>query len=437
MLKAAPYKVFLKYVVPSIFGLLSISSASIIDGYFVGNYVGPTGLAAINLCSPVLAILLGFSLMFAISHSNLISKLIGEKEIDEACNVFSKSLILTTIFSLSLSALVYFNISNIFGLFQIEGNLGLWSHKYLTIILMFVPYFMIGVVVDYFVRSDENPILSFIALFLSSALNVVLDYILIVKYNYGISGAAYATGISQAMIMIFLLPHFFSKSTKLRFIKPIGNFLGVLNSLKNGFSELINECSGGIIVMIFNYIMLKDSGPEGVAAYTIVTYFILINLMISFAISDGLQPILAQHLGAKKFDRITIFLKLGFTTILSFSILLIIAVLLYSEPLTSLFIDPSQTLSTKNIAIQFLKYTWSAFIFSGINILISAYLTSMHKAFESGVISILRGLLLPLVLVVSLYSSIGLIGVYITLPISEFLTLIVALYFFRKARRGK
>ncbi|MCO4780773.1 MAG: MATE family efflux transporter [Candidatus Cloacimonetes bacterium] len=434
MLQDPPYKVFLKYALPSIFGLLSISSASIIDGYFVGNYVGPTGLAAINLCSPIFAILLGFSLMFAVSHSLLISKMIGENNVTEARNIFTKSLVLTCIFSFSLSALVYFNISNIFGFFSIKGELNTWAHQYLSILLMFVPYFMIGVVIDYFVRADESPILSFLALFLSSAINIGLDYLFIVKYNYGISGAAYATGASQALIMVFLIPHFFHSKSRLRLMKPIGSFFNVIVALKNGISELINECSGGVIVMIFNYIMLKDSGAEGVAAYTIVSYFILINLMLSFAISDGLQPILAQHLGAKKQDRITSFLKLGFTTILGFSLLLIISVLLYSEPLTNLFIDESQTLATKDIAIDFLKYTWCAFIFSGNNILITSYLTSMQKAFQSGLISLLRGLVLPLVLVISLYNTMGIIGVYITLPISEFLTFLVAFSFFKKSQ---
>jgi len=100
MLKENPYKLFFKYIIPSILALLAISSASIVDGYFVGNYVGTTGLAAINITYPIFSLLFGVGLMFAVSSSVMVSKLLGEKKKEEALNIFSKAIITVTLFSM-------------------------------------------------------------------------------------------------------------------------------------------------------------------------------------------------------------------------------------------------------------------------------------------------------------------------------------------------
>jgi len=183
--------------------------------------------------------------------------------------------------------------------------------------------------------------------------------------------------------------------------------------------------------MIFNFMMIKYLGANGVAAYTIVGYFIMVNIMISFAISDGLQPILARHYGAKKLIRIKTFLKLGFITILGFSSFLVLWVLISPEFLVGIFLDVN-SMKTQDITIEFLKYTWVAFLFVGINVLITSYLTSIHQPFASATISIARSLIFPALFVTLLSFYFGIIGVYIALPLSELFTFIIALYFFKK-----
>lgn len=431
MLKEKPYKVFFKYIIPSILGLLAISSASIIDGYFVGNYVGTIGLASVNIAYPIFSILFGFGLMFAVGSSVMFSKLSGENKKDEALDIFSKAIISIVFFSMISSGLVYINLENIFYFLNLENELKNSANTYISIMLMFLPFFMIGIVVDYFVRADENPNLSFLALISTSIVNITLDYIFIVKYDYGLAGAAWATGISFSILIFVLIPHFFTKKATLKLIKPKGSFKVIFTALKNGISEFINESSAGITVMIFNFMMIKYLGAQGVAAYTIVTYFIMLSIMISFAISDGLQPIIAKHYGAKEFTRIKIFLKLGFSTSLLFSSILVLFVIINPETLVNIFLD-SNNIQTKDITIEFLKYTWLAFLFIGINILITSYLTSIHQPFASVSISISRSLILPIFFVSIFSYFFGIVGVYLALPFSEIFTFLIAVYFFKK-----
>ncbi len=431
MLEDKPYIVFLKYIIPSILGLLAISSASIVDGYFVGNYVGPIGLASINIAYPIFSILFGAGLMFAVGGSVMFSKLLGENKQEEALNIFSKSIISAIAFSLLSCSIVYANIDNIFYLLNIEDDLLIYADTYLSIIVKFLPFIMVGIVVDYFVRADENPNLSFLALTSTAVVNIVLDYIFIVKLDYGLEGAAWATGISYSVLLFILIPHFFRKKAILRFVRPKGSFKVVWSILKNGASEFINESSTGITVMIFNFMMIKYLGAEGVAAYTIVSYFIMVSIMISFAISDGLQPIIAKNYGAKEFTRIKTFLQLGFMTILGFSSILVILVLTNPQSLVDIFLDSNST-QTKEITVEFLKYTWVAFLFVGLNIIITSYLTSIHQPLASTSISIMRSLIFPIFFVSVLTYSFGIVGVYIALPFSEIFTFFIAVYLFNK-----
>lgn len=429
MLDTKPYILFFKYVIPSILGLLAISSASIIDGYFVGNYVGAIGLASINISYPITTVLFGLALMFAVGSSVMVGKLMGENNSKDASNVFTKSIISVSLISIVVCLILYLSLGNILDILNVQDELREKTFLYLPILLVFLPFLMSAIVLDYFVRVDENPNLSFAALFLSSLINVGLDYLFIVKYDWGISGAAYATGISQAAIILILLPHFFSKKATLKLVKPTGSWLNIIQAVKNGVSEFVNESSAGITVLIFNYIMLQNFGATGVASYTIIGYFIMISVMVSFAIADALQPIISKNYGALHFQRIKSFLKLGFLTIIIIEALITLTVLIVPEALINIFLESSE-LETKRITIEFISYAWPAFIFLGLNILITSYLTSMQKPLYSVVIALLRSLILPVIFIITLPNIFGNVGIFMALAVSEFLTFIVASYIF-------
>lgn len=431
MLDTKPLILFFKYAIPSILSLLAISSASIVDGYFIGNYVGSIGLATINISHPMLTILFGFALMFSVGSSVIVGKLMGENKKDEISNIFTKSIISISIIGIFLCLLIYFNLETFFNLFKVENILKEKTLLYLPIILFFLPFLMTAIVLDYFVRVDENPTLSFLALFLSALTNIILDYLFIVKFDFGLSGAAYATGISYVIIIVILIPHFFSKKTSLKLIKPKGSWFNIINTLKNGFSEFINESSIGITVLVFNYIMLKNFGTQGVASYTIIGYLIMISILLSFAISDSMQPIFSKNYGARNFNRMKSFFKIASISILLIELLMTILILTIPEILINLFLKDSEQ-ETRKITLEFITYAWPAFLFSGLNILITSYLTSIQKASLSAFIAILRSLVLPISAIFILSSIFGNIGIFMALSVSEFITFLIAIKIFMK-----
>ena len=423
--------VFFQYSIPSVLGMLAISSASIVDGFFIGNYVGDFGLAAINITFPIFSLLFGFALMLAIGSSVTSGKLIGEGDIKSASMIFSKTIVCIILFSFITSTILFLNIETILYLFGANENLTKIAIEYLSIMLIFIPFLMIGIVLDYFVRVDNRPNLAFIALLLSAFINVVLDWFMIVYLQKGIFGAALATGISQLALIFILLPHFFSKKATLKFVKPIGNYIQIIKASYNGASEFVNEISVGITTLIFNYVMIKNLGVEGIAAFAVINYLLLIGIMISFGISDSLQPIISKNFGAKENKRIEEFLKFAFVTVGLVGFIMIFLIIFTPTSLANVFLEDTNY-KTKEIVLNFAMFIWIAFLFNGVNLVISAYLTAIHKPLYSMIIAISRSFVFPVIFIFVLPFLFETQGIFLAIPMAEFITFIIAIVLYKR-----
>lgn len=423
--------IFFQYSIPSILGMLAISSASIVDGFFIGNYVGDSGLAAINISLPIFSFLFGFALMLAIGSSVVAGKLIGEGDSKNASLIFSKTIVTITLFSFLTSSVLFLNIETLLHLFGADEKLAKMAMEYLSVMLIFIPFLMIGVVLDYFVRVDNRPNLAFIALLFSALINVLLDWFMIVYLQKGIFGAAFATGISQLALLFILLPHFFSQKATIRFVKPSGSYTQILKATYNGASEFVNEISIGISTLIFNYVMIKNFGMEGIAAFTVINYLLLIGIMISFGISDSLQPIISKNFGAKEHKRIEAFLQLAFRATSLVGVVMILLLLFVPETLANIFLEDSND-KTKQIVLSFSAFIWIAFLFNGRNLVISAYLTAIHKPLASMMIALSRSFIFPVLFIVTLPFLFDKNGILMAIPMAEVVTFVIAMSLFRK-----
>ncbi|WP_298694881.1 MATE family efflux transporter [uncultured Sulfuricurvum sp.] len=431
VIKGKISSVFFQYSIPSVLGMLAISSANIVDGFFIGNYVGDSGLAAINISFPIFSLLFGFALMLAIGSSVISGKLIGEGDIKSASIIFSKTMFCITLFSFITCTLLFLNIETVLHLFGADENLTKLAIEYLSIILIFIPFLMIGVVLDYFVRVDNRPNLAFTALLLSAVINVILDWFMIVYLQKGIFGAALATGISQLTLLFILLPHFFSKKATLKFVKPIGSYIQIIKASYNGASEFVNEISIGITTLIFNYVMIKNFNIEGIAAFTVINYLLMIGIMISFGISDSLQPIISKNFGAKENKRIEEFLKLAFITTSLVGVVMILLLIFIPNTLANIFLEDTNY-KTKQIVLSFATFIWIAFLFDGMNLVISAYFTAIHKPLHSMIIAVSRSFIFPVFFIFTLPFFFDLNGIFMAIPMAEFITFIIAATLFKK-----
>lgn len=426
--------VFWYYSIPEIAGLLAMSSAYLVDSIFLGNYVGPEALATVNLSSPALTLFWAIAMMVAVGGSVVCGKYLGEKNNTLANQVFTTTMIVGFVCAFIMLFLgVVFLDQIIAGLGATEPAMAELLEIYLGIIIWCTPFFVFELIAFYFVRLDGSPVLASGVFIIGSIANIILDYIFIVIFDWGLMGAAYATGISAALICSILLPYFFKKDTRLKFSKPMTDTAALIKAYINGISEFANELSIGVTALIFNWVMITRLGVGGVAALTIINNIWMMGLFTSIGMSDSLQPIISQNFGARNHNRINEFLRIAAFAVLAVGAIMIIAMIAYPNQLINVFLE-SQEVVTRAIATEFMLYLWPAFLFIGLNILLTVYFTSMHKPIESTAIAFSRSFILPAAGLLLLPLWIGDMGMYIALPLAEGLTFIIALLFFLKGR---
>ncbi len=256
--------------------------------------------------------------------------------------------------------------------------------------------------------------------------NIVLDYVLIAWLDWGLTGAALATGLSFVSSILLALALYPGPEANLKLIKPFGPWMDVVRASYNGFSEFVNEASSGLILLLFNWILMAQFGAMGVAAFTVVDYLIYFGILVFYGVSEGLIPLVSINLGGRKPERIVRFVLLGTSLNVLIGIGVIACLLAWPTSMISFFLmdDEPEIIA---LAVSIIAVMWPMFLFNGANIVISAYFTGMQCARQSAIIAILRSLLLPVTLILLFWQQFGFMGAFYALPISEAITFCVAM----------
>lgn len=420
---------FLTYLIPSVIGLLAMSTASIVDGIFIGNYVGSDALAAVNLIMPFMSLLFGLTLTLSIGGSVRAGKFIGENNIAAASAIFSKTLVVMTFVGILIGVFGYFFHEPLFKSFGANDVIKPLMAEYFIIMLPFFLPQILMIVLYFFIRIDGYPNLAAAALALGSIVNIVLDYLFIAVFDWGLKGAGLATGLAQLIPFLILLVYFLKKDRKLKFSFKQNHWFEVFKALYNGLSEFINEISAGIITFILNWLLISSVGVQGVAAITVINYLLMIGFMMFFSLGDACQVVISQNFGAKQPKRISQFLTIAFSFSLIISAICITLLLVFPNPLVNAFLKEDDV-SAIALATDYIKILWAIFLVAGLNMIISAYLTAIHLPKQSAIVSICRSLLLPGSLLLILYFFVPSINFLWALPVGELLTFLIAAWLF-------
>jgi putative MATE family efflux protein len=395
VLEGPIFPIFIKYMMPSLLGLIAMTSGSLVDGMFIGNYEGVTALAAVNLIIPITTLLFGVSMMISIGGSVRGGKYLGEENTPAASAIFSKTLMFMVVYGLIVIALGLVFEAEIFASLGADETLFPVMSQYYRIIFPFLFFQFIVIQIYFFIRLDGFPNLAALGLAIGAAVNISLDYLFIAVYDWGLTGAALATGISEVMSLAVMLFYFVHPERKISFGLQQKNWQEVFQAAYNGISEFINEVSGALIAFIFNWMLIQRAGVTGVAAITLVNYLLFIGFIAYFAISDSIQVIISQNFGAQKPARIRAFLRVAGMMISGVSVGIISLLIFGSESLIGLFIDVEKDSETLVLALEFVTYVWPVFIFAGFTMLISGYLTAVHLPFQSALVASCRSLIMP------------------------------------------
>lgn len=393
---------FFYFAIPSVIGLVAITTSHLVDGMFVGNFVGHQALAAVTLLVPYFTFLFAVSLMLAIGGSVHAGKHIGSGDIKAASAVFSKVMIATLLINLlfALASLAF--EKSLFSLLKVPDPLLPLVSEYLAIIRWTMVIQLPTMVLYYFVRADGQPVLATSSLICGALLNILLDALLIVHFEMGLSGAALATLFSQILQFGVLGRYFFNSNRTLRLSLLQSRWSSLIQTSYYGISGFISELSVGLIFLILNALLLARLGIEGVAAFSVANYFIFLSIMLCFGISDALRALVSQNYGARQFERIRQFLNISLCCVLTLGCGMILLLLFCKEPLIHWFLE-TDAVQVAGLASEMLLLIWPIFLINGVNIVLGCYMTAMHQPRAAAMIATTRSLLLPCSLLFALY----------------------------------
>ncbi len=430
-------KDFIKYSLSNVLGMIGLSCYILADTYFVANGIGSDGLAALNLAIPVYSFIHGSALMLGIGGVTKYAVHKSQGSNQNANSVFTNTIYLALIISLVFMLVGYFYSDNLANLLGADSKIFTMTNIYLKIMLLFTPLFIVNEILICFVRNDSRPRLSMIAMLIGSLSNIILDYIFIYELKMGMLGAVLATGTSPLVSMAFISSHFIKKNNTFHFVRDKIRISNIKSIFSLGIPSLITEMSAGLVMIVFNLIILDLEGNIGVAAYGVIANIALVVTAMFVGIAQGIQPLITRAYGSKQKNIIIKTLKYALLTMLGLAIVIYIVTSVFAGSITMLF-NSEGDLRLQEIAILGLRIYFTSGIFAGFNIIISMYFTSTENPAPAQLISLIRGFFLIIPLAFILSRAFGIIGVWITFPLTEAMVAItVALFLTKKLQTPK
>lgn len=428
------YKTYFKFTLPNMIGLIAMSSVSLVDGYFVSNFVSSVALAAVNIIIPLITVVFGISIMLTIGAAVLIGTYLGEGKEDKASAVFTKVMITITAVSLFFTIVCYVFSEEVSRLLGANDEIMVYAVPYLEMVSIFFLFQALEYSLSVMIRTDGNPYLASTAVLFGAVLNVILDYIFIVKMNMGISGAALGTGLSFMASTFLILFHFFLKKGRLYLTRKIGQWKEIIYASYNGSSELLSETSVAVVAYLFNNIMVQSLGTYGVEAFTVINYALWATNMLCYAVGDSLVPLISINYGALEYGRIKKILSLSRISVLFIGAFVFALFTFIPEKIIATLLNPVADKDAFEIALIFADYVKYAFLFIGLNIIFSSSFTAFQKPLHSVVVALSRGLILPVAFIMIMPLIFKEKGIYLAVPLAEVITIMLGYYLWRNTQ---
>lgn len=424
-------KLLIKQAVPASIGILVMSLNILVDTIFVGNWIGPTAIAAINVVLPVSFFIAALGMAIGIGGSSIISRALGADNDTKALKTFGNQITLTAVVTILfvLFGLIYIN--DIVPAFGGKGAIFEPARIYYRIVLYGVPILAFCMMGNTVIRAEGKPKFAMYAMMFPSVGNLLLDVLFIKVFDWGMAGAAWATTGSYMLCFLFILWFFLSKHSELKINfkhfgldKPIVKEIGSL-----GFVTLARQAIVSVTYLLMNNILFDLGGETSVTAYAIVGRMLMFALFPVYGITQGFLPIAGFNYGAEKYKRVreTINTAIKYAALLA--ALVFVFLMIFPVEITRLFTQDAEVLKETPPAM---RWVFAATPIIAIQLIGAAYFQAIGKAIPALLLTLLRQGLFFIPLIFILPKFYGALGVWMAFPISDVLATIVTAYFLRR-----
>lgn len=430
-------KKFFKFTIPSIVSMWIFSLYSMVDGIFVSWGVGEHALTAVNLSLPFVSLIFTLGILLATGTSTILSIALGQGDVEKARNYFNQNLFVVIVTTVILSVIVLLNLDWVAHFLGSAPENHHLVKEYVGVIAAFSVFFTVSYNLEVQVKADGAPHVSIIGVTSCGLMNVLLDYIFVMHFHWGVWGAALATGLSQATSTLVFVVYFLTHRYPLRFGKFKPDFGAYRRIIPLGTADGLSELSNGFVMFLFNHIIQRVIGLDALVSYTIIGYVntLVINCMIGIA--HGIQPLSSFHLGAGERHMCHKFLAFGVRTAAVFAVIFFAGCQLLAAPIVGMFLEHDSALFASSVSA--LRLYSFAFLLVGFNVVVSGFFTAMEHPFPSLTISFGRGLVLIAGCLLVLSSLFGATGIWLSPLASEAICLVSTVFslvrYFRRVRQ--
>ena len=421
-------KLIRKHALPAVASMMFMAFYQIADGIMVGRSLGPEALASVNILYPVLALLAGLGVMIGVGGNARIAVLLGAGESRKASGVLSLIVSLGIGLGIAGSLITLALRPQILALLGTSGQLGHFAGEYLIGLLPFFAFMILVFILEQSVRNDGRPNLASGIMAACALLNIGLDYLFLFVLEWGITGAAVATGLSQSIGALIFAAYFLQKTLAdkpgLCYARPQVNQNTLLAVVVNGSSEMFNSLATGVTIFLFNRMILAYVGDLGVAAFALVQYLMMLGMMVVIGICNGTQPIFSYNHGAGEHRRVqgALWRVAALCTGVGAAVFFLMG--WQAEPMAALFLPEHPEALALTLEVAWLV-RWSM-LFMPAAMLGSVYFTALEQAGKSLSVAVSRGLLLPVLGLALFPAWWGAAGIWITPAFAEGVAVLVA-----------
>ncbi|MCF0231869.1 MAG: MATE family efflux transporter [Enterococcus sp.] len=423
------YSRLIHFTWPSMVMMLINSVYSVVDGIMVSNFAGTIPFAALNLIWPMISILGSVGFMIGTGGSALVAKTLGEGNAEKASDIFSMLSYFAIAIAVVLSLAGLLMVRDIAIMLGAQGEMIEHCVTYGSILLYALPAYTCAAYFQSLLVTAEKPQIGLWISVGAGITNVVLDLLFLGVWKWGLAGAAWATAVSQVIGGGVPLAYFIAKrnsSMALRLGRCHIDFKAFGKVCGNGISEFMINISLSIVCMLYMYILLKEMGENGVAAYGIMMYYAFIFNAIYIGFGVGTAPVISYNYGAKNANELKSLLRKSLTIIIVTGVLVTIAAQCLALPLSAIFVSYDTELL--NLTVRAFRIYSLMFIVAGFNIFASSFFTALNNGPVSAFISILRTLVFEAGCVIVLPLIFGIEVIWWSVFVAESITMMVSFF---------
>lgn len=418
-------KLFLRYLFPSVVATLLIAVNYLIDTICVGQRIGETGLAALNVVVPMTGLMYAMGFMMAYGSSNLFSNCMGAGQREKAKTYYGTSVAALALFSGVVMAVGLLFNEQISWLLCGGADFYGQTAEYLWYVFVFTPFYCFETFYNVYVRNDGAPVFSMLGTLTTCGSNMILDIVMIWVLDMGMRGASLATGL--ALVLGFCVTFFATcrRRSELKVWQCRVDFSRLGRILRNGMPDFLREFSGSAVVLIVNLLLLRLSGTVAVAAYGVIANLGNVVQCGLAGVSNATQPLISFNHGANRPDRIRKFLRMGLLASAALSAAYVVFAELRPDLLVAIFLDdPTPELTA--YSIPGIRLISPGYLLGGLAVVLNVYLEARHRPAWAFWIALLRGFIAPIAFLLPLVMLFDVTGVWLSFLAAELAALMAA-----------